>query len=75
MNEATTTASESVAERLAARIAAVRAGSLPEPVRQQVDRLVLDVAGLCIAARKTDYVAAVTRALDAGGPCTAIGHP
>ena len=34
----------------------------------------LDVAGLCLAARHTDYVGAVKRALDAGGPCTAIGH-
>ena len=43
-------------------------------MRDQVDRLMLDVAGLCLAARHTDYVGAVKRALDAGGPCTAIGH-
>lgn len=75
MDEAATTAAQSVAERLAARIATVRAESLPPAVHEQVDRLLLDVAGLCIAARQTDYVAAVKRALDAGGPCTAIGHP
>jgi 2-methylcitrate dehydratase PrpD len=74
MNEATRTATGAVAERLGARIAAVRDESLPERVREQVDRLVLDVAGLCVAARQTDYVGAVKRALDAGGPCTAIGH-
>jgi 2-methylcitrate dehydratase PrpD len=74
MNQATTSANESVAQRLAARVTEVRAESLPEAVREQVDRLVLDVAGLCIAARRTDYVAALKRALDTGGTCTAIGH-
>ena len=71
----TGTSQESVAERLAVRIADVRVESLPADVRAQVDRLLVDIAGLCIAARGTDYVAAVKRALDAGGPCTAIGHP
>lgn len=75
MNEAIPSAPESVAERLAARLAAVRGELLPDAVREQVDRLVLDVAGLCLAARRTDYVGAVKRALDSGGPCTAIGHP
>jgi 2-methylcitrate dehydratase PrpD len=74
MNDETASAPESVAERLAGRVASVRAGALPEAVLEQVDRLVLDIAGLCFAARQTDYVAAVKRALDGGGPCTAIGH-
>ena len=64
----------SVAERLAACVVAARDDPLPDAVREQVDRLVLDVVGLCIAARRTDYVEAVKRSLDAGGPCTAIGH-
>jgi len=65
---------ESVAERLAARVAGMRNESLPDVVHDQVDRLVLDVVGLCLAARNTDYVGALKRALDPGGPCTAIGH-
>jgi 2-methylcitrate dehydratase PrpD len=36
--------------------------------------LVLDVAGLCVAARKQDYVLATKTALDLGGACTAFGH-
>jgi 2-methylcitrate dehydratase PrpD len=64
----------SVAERFASRVVALRAASLPAVVRDQVDRLMLDVAGLCLAARHTDYIGAVKRAIDAGGPCTAIGH-
>ena len=34
----------------------------------------LDVAGLCIAARGTDYIRAALAAWDAEGPCTALGH-
>jgi len=68
------TEQRSVAERFASHVATLRAESLPEAVREQVDRLVLDVVGLCLAARHTDYVGAVKRALDTGGPCTAIGH-
>ena len=34
----------------------------------------LDVAGLCVAARRTDYVRATLTSVDEGGPCTAIGH-
>lgn len=65
----------SVSERLAERIEALRAKSLPREIREQVDRLVLDVVGLALAARGTDYVAAIKRSLESGGPCTAIGHP
>ena len=34
----------------------------------------MDVAGLCVAARHRDYVFALKSSLDAGGPCTALGH-
>lgn len=46
---------------------------LPD-VSAMVGRLLLDVAGLCIAARKTDYVAATVSATETGGACTALGH-
>lgn len=36
--------------------------------------LVLDVAGLCVAARDQDYVVATLGALDQGGTCTAFAH-
>ena len=39
-----------------------------------VQRLVVDVVGLCVAARREDYVDATLAAVDRGGPCTAIGH-
>ena len=34
----------------------------------------IDVAGLCIAARNTDYVRATVRSCDDDGPCTALGQ-
>src|SRR5690606_39080810 len=37
--------------------------------------LLIDVVGLCVAARRTDYMQALAGALDANGPCTAIGLP
>ena len=38
------------------------------------DALLVDVAGLCVAARHTDYVGAMHRASFEPGVCTVIGH-
>jgi 2-methylcitrate dehydratase PrpD len=37
-------------------------------------QLVVDIAGLCVAARKTDYVLAALKSWESNGSCTAIGH-
>ena len=39
-----------------------------------VERLLIDVAGLCVAARNADYVRAALAGWEANGSCTAIGH-
>ena len=65
---------ESVAEKLAGRALALTPGRIPAAVRSRVEELLIDVVGLCVAARHTDYMHAVIAAVDAGGPCTAIGH-
>ncbi|HJW52207.1 MAG TPA: MmgE/PrpD family protein [Burkholderiaceae bacterium] len=62
-----------VAQRLAELV------SLSEPqraagARASGSRLLLDIAGLCVAARRQDYVRAVLDSIDGTGPCTAIGH-
>ncbi len=62
----------SVAERLAERIAGL--GEIPGPVRDRCEATLIDVAGLCIAARHQDYVRAALSACDDDGPCTVIGH-
>jgi len=64
----------SVAEVLAARVAALGKTGIPAAVRERCRDLLVDVAGLCVAARNTDYVLALKRSLDEGGPCTAFGH-
>ena len=63
-----------VAEHLAERIAAVEAGSLSAAVRARCEETLIDVVGLCLAARIEDYVQSVLKACDDDGPCTAIGH-
>ncbi len=66
---------ESVAERLAGKVAALALGHIPAAARVRCQDLLLDVAGLCVAARNSDYVRALLASVDAGGPCTALGHP
>ncbi len=64
-----------IAEQLAHRAHGVRATELPAEVRRVAADLLLDVAGLCVAARGNDYIAAVLQSIEPGGRCTAIGHP
>jgi len=61
-------------ERLAAWLASARDEPLPLRVAALVQRLIVDVVGLCVAARREDYIEATLGAVDRGGPCTAIGH-
>jgi 2-methylcitrate dehydratase PrpD len=62
------------AERLAEQALALKPEHVPPGVRRRAEELLLDVVGLCIAARRTDYMKSVVDALDASGRCTAIGH-
>ena len=66
--------SYSVARRLADQACSLEPGSLPASVRRRATELLIDVVGLCVAARRTEYVRSVIASCDAGGPCTAIGH-
>src|SRR5258706_8213066 len=65
---------QSVAERLAAAAASLSRAGGPARVRLRCEDLLIDVGGLCVAARGTDYVRALIASVDAGGPCPAIGH-
>ena len=64
----------SVAQNLAQRIVALRAGKLPLAVRQKCEDLLIDVVGLCVTARNEDYIKSALAGCDDDGPCTAIGH-
>jgi 2-methylcitrate dehydratase PrpD len=64
----------SVAETLAEKIVALKAGSLPAATTRKCEDLLIDVVGLCVTARNEDYVASACAGWDDGGPCTVIGH-
>ncbi len=64
---------ETVAEKLADRIALLESGKLPRAVRDKCDVLLIDVVGLCVAARNADYARAAFAACEDAGFCTAIG--
>src|SRR6185295_2289565 len=59
-------------QQLASRIESAR--SHAERFGLIAQQLVVDIAGLCIAARKTDYVLAALKSWESTGACTAIGH-
>jgi 2-methylcitrate dehydratase PrpD len=59
---------------LAERIAQAQHTCDPAPMLETAERLLIDVAGLCVAARNTDYVKAAVSAWEASGACHAIGH-
>ncbi|TFH50146.1 MAG: MmgE/PrpD family protein, partial [Lysobacterales bacterium] len=46
----------------------------PDPVIAVARRQLLEVAGLCVAARKAPYVKALMQAEHRTGDCTLIGH-
>ncbi len=66
--------SPSVAELIAEQTAELSAAQLPDEVSNRAAELLIDVIGLCIAARQTSYVRALLESIDPGGPCTVIGH-
>src|SRR6201997_4562173 len=49
-------------------------GCDPQPMRETAERLLIDVGGLCVAARGPDYVRAALAGWEANGACSAIGH-
>ncbi|HXZ02788.1 MAG TPA: MmgE/PrpD family protein [Stellaceae bacterium] len=71
-----TATAASVSEKLAQAIGALSPRSLPEAARRVAEDLLLDVFGLCLAARESDYVRALIAGLDGDGDgaATAIGH-
>ena len=64
----------SVAQQLAERIVALRAGALPAAVVRKCEDLLIDVVGLCVTARNEDYIESALAGCDDDGPCTVIGH-
>ncbi|HET6468281.1 MAG TPA: MmgE/PrpD family protein [Geminicoccaceae bacterium] len=63
-----------VSGRLAAWIEGLEPQALPAPVVEMCRRLVIDVAGLCLAARREEYVRATLASRSGDGACTVLGH-
>ncbi len=63
----------SVSEHLAAAFADTPR-TLPADVAGMCDAVLMDVTGLCVAARNSDYMQAVLSASGEPGACTLIGH-
>src|SRR3978361_432197 len=64
----------SVTETLAEKITALKPGALPAATTRKCEDLLIDVVGLCVTARKEDYIKSALAGCDDDGPCTAIGH-
>jgi 2-methylcitrate dehydratase PrpD len=63
-----------VAEALAAAVERARGRGVPAAMRETCERLLVDIGGLCVAARASDYVGAALASWEPGGDATAIGH-
>ena len=63
-----------IAAELARAVARAREGGLPPALRETMEMLLLDIGGLCVAARETDYVRAALESWESEGNSTAIGH-
>lgn len=48
--------------------------AVPEPVRQILESSVIDLLGLCVAARHSDYVRSLLASADGKGKCSVVGH-
>ena len=64
----------SISELIADWSANLKFEDLPQPVKAIVTKVVLDGAGLMVAARNEDYVKAIVSSSDSSGSCTALGH-
>jgi 2-methylcitrate dehydratase PrpD len=62
-----------LSERLAEWGAGLTSGDVPAAMAAKTEAILVDVVGLCLAARNTDYVASVLQAAERGGH-VAIGH-
>ncbi len=63
-----------VSEDLGCFAAGLKSGGLPAPVQATIHNLLFDVAGLCVAARNSDYIQASMKSALTEGRATAIGH-
>ena len=67
-------ASPIIAATISEWAANLEAADIPQPVRSKLGLIALDSLGIMVSARNEDYIAAVIKSGDGGGPCTIVGH-
>src|ERR1700712_3577804 len=65
----------SLSQQMAEEISGWTAQTLPEAARHVAVMDLIDMAGLCVAARRQDYVRQIADGWDSEGGCVAIGQP
>ncbi|WP_202909486.1 MmgE/PrpD family protein [Alkalilacustris brevis] len=65
---------ETLSEQMAGVFSTWRIEDLPQSARDIAIKDLIDMAGLCVSARDTEYVRQLVTGWDSDGPCTAIGH-
>ncbi len=63
-----------VAEHYAAFFGSLQDADIPSAAVDVAANDLIDMAGLCVAARRADYISALLAGWDGEGGCTAIGH-
>src|SRR5258708_11439375 len=63
-----------IAEELGAAVTRARETRIPDNVRKTMSMMLVDVAGLAVAARNESYVRAAIESWEGNGRSTAIGH-
>src|SRR4051812_8817189 len=63
-----------IADALATSVSRARERGVSAAVRETAERLLVDIAGLCVAARREDYVRAALDAWEGNGGTSVIGH-
>ncbi len=63
-----------IAELLVERIGAIEAAHLPLALKVVAGNLLVDIIGLCVAARNQDYIVCARAGFDDPGTATVIGH-
>jgi 2-methylcitrate dehydratase PrpD len=64
-----------LATQLADFFAGIQLGDIPDKAKEVAISDLIDMAGLCIAARQKDYIQSLLEGWDSSGGCTALGHP
>ena len=64
----------SISENYAEIISSITFDDLPEKAKEIAVNDLIDMSGLCVAARNESYIQMLIRAWETEGNCTAIGH-